>query len=416
MHAPQTRPRRATGLRSLTVTLVTAAAATAQYFTDFESLSASPSGTLLTGQAGFYLPAVAGSIDWSAYLYTGNTLNVPINPSGGAAVFVAGISQGGTALARAQHVVGFGCNRGKWTVGVDVLANYLGTPPAADNLGSFSLQPSTAPIARYFIMLARWVAPATPTQWKASFIYFDASNLQVTVDIPGAGFTNLAVNQWYRWELDFDFDTNLITEIRLTDLAVPATVRHNPTGWYLQGGSNPQATPYPTDFRMFAGGSANNLFACDHVSLMPELATTVIIGCANPATSLTVAGGSPRIGSVVTLGVDNPLGTQPAGSLPLLLLAFGLDPSPCGLSIPGLGMAGSGAPGELHLAPGRLLGTVLLGPAWTGPGNPAPIPVPIPADCSLIGASLYAQGLMANPIGPLVLGLARAAELRIREG
>ena len=53
--------------------------------------------------------------------------------------------------------------------------------------------------------------------------------------VPNAAFQGLAVDKWYRWETDVNLTSNLIVEIRLTDIAASTTVRHRPTGWYLFG-------------------------------------------------------------------------------------------------------------------------------------------------------------------------------------
>ncbi|MEO6595004.1 MAG: hypothetical protein ABIP94_09665, partial [Planctomycetota bacterium] len=53
------------------------------YTTNFESFAASAAGTPCAGQDGFYVPAVAGSLDGALYTYAGNTLGVPVNPNGG---------------------------------------------------------------------------------------------------------------------------------------------------------------------------------------------------------------------------------------------------------------------------------------------------------------------------------------------
>ena len=34
---------------------------------------------------------------------------------------------------------------------------------------------------------------------------------------------------------------------------------------------------------------------------------------------------------------------------------------------------------------------------WMGPGNPAPVAVTLPADISLVGSSLYVQGILFDP-------------------
>ena len=120
-------------------------------------------------------------------------------------------------------------------------------------------------------------------------------------------------------------------------------------------------------------------------------------GCGlNPPGSLTVLSGAPVLGSTLTLGLSNPLGTQPFGALPFLALAAAPDPAfPCGTPLPGFGMSAPGAAGELLLSLAPPPFAVLGGPAWTGP--PAPIAIPVPAQCALLGAQVYAQGMIVDP-------------------
>ncbi|MCI0635203.1 MAG: hypothetical protein L0206_15030, partial [Actinobacteria bacterium] len=79
----------------------------------------------------------------------------------------------------------------------------------------------------------------------------------------------------------------------------------------------------------------------------------------------------------------------------------------------GFGMSASGAAGELliSLAPGPF--AVLAGPVWTG--APAPIAIAVPAQCSLLGAKVYAQGMIVDPTfalgGPF--GLTEGLELAL---
>ncbi len=55
-------------------------------------------------------------------------------------------------------------------------------------------------------------------------------------------------------------------------------------------------------------------------------------GCGfNPQQSLRILSGGPRLGATVTLGVDNPAGTQSAGSISGLALGVGAARFPCGL-------------------------------------------------------------------------------------
>jgi len=122
-------------------------------------------------------------------------------------------------------------------------------------------------------------------------------------------------------------------------------------------------------------------------------------GCGpNPAGSLALVGGAPTPGASVTLAVDNPVGTQAAGSIPLLVPSLAPDPSfPCGTLVPGWSMLSPAAPGELLIDVGPPTLPLLVGAPWTGPGVPVPIEIPIPDDASLTGITLYFQGLLYDP-------------------
>src|SRR2546421_5881346 len=55
-------------VRVSAIALVLASSLAAQaYESNFEALNASAAGTLLSGQDNYYLPAVAGSVDWNAF-------------------------------------------------------------------------------------------------------------------------------------------------------------------------------------------------------------------------------------------------------------------------------------------------------------------------------------------------------------
>ncbi|MEM7305991.1 MAG: CHRD domain-containing protein [Planctomycetota bacterium] len=137
----------------------------------------------------------------------------------------------------------------------------------------------------------------------------------------------------------------------------------------------------------------------------------------NPSGSLSVVSGSPAVGSVLTLGVDNPAGSQPAGSLPFVGISNAQDAlfagTGTGTPLPGWGM--TGATGELLIAavspnPVAAVG----GPAWTGPGSPSPVAIPLPPQTALIGLDVFAQGVLVNPIGGgPTFGLTNGLALRI---
>ena len=142
-----------------------------------------------------------------------------------------------------------------------------------------------------------------------------------------------------------------------------------------------------------------------------------IYGCGiNPPGSLIVVS-PPKLGSSLQLGLDNPLGTQSAPALSYLALSTGPDAAfPCGTPVPGFGMAGPGAAGELLLALAPPPFAVIAGPAWLGVGSPAPFDIPVPLDSMLIGERLYIQGLLIDPSagpGSVRFGLTEAAELTL---
>jgi hypothetical protein len=139
-------------------------------------------------------------------------------------------------------------------------------------------------------------------------------------------------------------------------------------------------------------------------------------GCGfNPAGSLSPLSGPPTLGSSWTLGVDNPLGTQPAGSVAGLMLS--LIPAadfPCGPQVPGFGMNAPGAIGELLID--LTVGIPLPFVVWNGQGNAASFAIAIPVTPALVGLELFAQGFVAdlNPAAPLAIGLTEGVAARIQ--
>jgi hypothetical protein len=351
-----------------------ASAATAQYSTSFESFMASPTpGTLLTGQDLFYNP-VAGSLDYDTFTTAGNAPGFAANPNGGA-IFVAGINTG--AFARAQRDIPYGAGTGIWTAGFDCAILFQGTLPAANNIGSFSLQPSTG--GRIFIALARWTATATAVNWNADYVYYDVAGTQVTALVPDPGFQNLNLNKWYRWETDWDFDTNRILELRLQDLTTGVIVRHNPTNWYLQGGASPALGGFtlPTAFRFFTGGGGGtvtpgNLMAFDNVTVRqrPQLDLAYAMDPVTTTVTLDVKGG-------------------PAGGAALLFYAFGTMPP---FYLPGGGL--SIEPIRLAVLTLNAFGGFAIGPAGTGSAA-----IPYPTSIGLY--NLYFQGATLSGTGAL---------------
>lgn len=138
-------------------------------------------------------------------------------------------------------------------------------------------------------------------------------------------------------------------------------------------------------------------------------------GChVNPVDSLVVLSGSPTTGSPLVLGVDNPVGTQFAGSIPYLMIATTPDPAyPCGLASPGWGMAGGS--GELLLPLSPFPPIFLTGAPWAGSGTPAPFNLFVPNNPALVGVAFYAQGALIDlsPGATVVIGLTEALQLCI---
>ena len=242
-----------------------AGAASAQYDSGFEvadGISASASGTILTGQDGYYIP-VTGSTDAFAYTYSGNALGFPQNPQGGSQ-FVGGTGPGNATFVRAQRDMSWGT--GQWTITFDMCVGFSGQLPATQNVGSVSSQPF--PGNGTFILLNTWSDVNTATAWDAEVIYFNAADQQLQVDVPDPAFQNLPINRWFERSATVDFDTNRILSVSITDLTTNASATYEPTDWYLDGGSGGQGTP--TGFRFFAGGSsAGNAVGWDNMSIAP---------------------------------------------------------------------------------------------------------------------------------------------------
>jgi hypothetical protein len=130
----------------------------------------------------------------------------------------------------------------------------------------------------------------------------------------------------------------------------------------------------------------------------------------NPVGSLSLVSGAPRLGSGLVLGLDNPLGTQgPATAYVWMSLG------PDSVLLPGTGMAGPAADGEVLVARGSSLIKTLIGGRWTTPGVPAEVSVPMPNAIAWIGRDLFVQGYLVDPrlTYGLRVGLTDALRLRI---
>lgn len=88
---------------------------------------------------------------------------------------------------------------------------------------------------------------------------------------------------------------------------------------------------------------------------------------------------------------DNPLGTRAAGSLAALAIGFAPQTPPCGLPMPGYGMAGGGSPGELLVDPAST-GWVQFGGPRLGPLQPVDFVLHVPADRDSTGLRCMRRG------------------------
>ncbi len=245
--------------------LALAGSAFGQYDTGFETsdgINASPGGTVLTGQDSFYLPS---GVDYWAMTYAGNTFGVATNPTGGAQ-FAAGQGLGSPNFSRGQRDIAWPAPQA--TMEYDVACLYVGDPGlAANNLGSFSLQPY--PGSASAIHLFSYPNPADPTIWQAGYLAYNADGTSMAAPgtIPGPAWATLSMNHWYRFQTKVDFTTNQMTEASITDLTTMVTTTAALSGVYLEGGSA-GGRPAPTGFRMFSGGSnVGNVVCFDNLEI-----------------------------------------------------------------------------------------------------------------------------------------------------
>lgn len=389
---------RSSSLASVSV-LALATGLSAQFYqSGFETLNASAAGTIVTGQDGYYIP-VTGSLDWNVITYTGNALGVPQNTNGGNN-FIAGVSQLTNIFARCQRNITLPSS-GRVYIQYDVLCNYMGTGTPANNIGSFSFQPSTN--ATYVNLLARWPVGATapPPTWDADVVAGTGTiGTTTTVAVGDPAFQNLPVNVWHTWGCTIDMTAGVHVDFR---------IRNGSTGiWTTFVPTTPVLLPVagsailPTDFRFFAGGS-ENLFAIDNV-LIAYGATfnTFGSGCAGSlgVPTLTASGsGSPQIGTTFSIDFNNlPNGVGILTTGFSNTVAFGSVPLPFAL-------AGNGFPGcDLLVDP-------LVGQFLVGAGNTATWSLAIPNSTSYVGLSFYHQGVALDNVAPFAAFSAGARTL-----
>jgi hypothetical protein len=230
--------------------------AAAQYLQDFDGLSGSAAGVVLTGQDGYYLPT--GSVDFLCYTYAGNALGVVANPEGGTQ-FIGGTGPGdGINYARAERGVTLGS--GIWELWYDFCGIYTGAPPGSNNLGSFSLRQASANTVH--INLFTWVDPNNPVAINSTYIAYDANGTQFPIPgtPPGPEWANLTPNHWYRCRTVVDIDQNMIIQVGIRDLSGGPEAVFNPVGWFLIGGAG--GWPPPDGIRFFGGGGTPGNTTC----------------------------------------------------------------------------------------------------------------------------------------------------------
>ncbi len=244
--------------------------ARADFFSDFESPAylGATFGIPLPGQQAWYTPAIAGTNPYNVFTYSGNLYDVATNPFGGSQFAAGVVDPVGFGLGRAQHDFDWSTNN-LWVVQFDRLGLNRPGMAAANNLGSFSLQPSGTNI--YMQSLYAWTDPNNPgLGYQAQYLWWDAAGVQQAFTTPGGMWDNQVANQWYRDRFVIDFATNRILSISITDLSTMASDTFNPTDWYMLGGASPTA-PLPTAFRLFTGGSGTantgNVMAWDNVGI-----------------------------------------------------------------------------------------------------------------------------------------------------
>ncbi len=371
------------------------------YYSDFEGFLASAVGTPCAGQDGFYVPAIAGSIDGNIHTYAGNTLGIPVNVLGGSN-FWAGASQGGTAFARSQRALTL--PSGRIRIEYDVCCNYLGTVVPTNNIGSFSFQPSTGSV--YVNLLAAWPVGVTlpPTTWDANVVAGSGTPPgTITTVLADPAFQNLPIGVWHHWAVTIDLVAGTHVEFSITNGVTGITTVHVPATPLLLPTSGIGA-PLPTDFRFFGGGGLGNVFAIDNFIVTDAAEyTTFGAGCAGALgvpTLAATAGSVPKIGS--TLSVD-------VGNLPVNigLMLTGLSNTLFAGSIPlPLPLASSGFPGcDLLVDP--LITTTLV-----GAGNTANWTLAVPNAMTLIGFTIYNQGASLET-GAVFLAFSNGGRARI---
>lgn len=372
------------------------ASVAAQYYDDFESYTASGTGTIITGQGtpAYYVP-VAGSLDGMAATYAGNAWGVPPNPNGGSNFYV-GISQATNVFARAQKTINVPTG-GRVYIQYDICVNYVGVATPTNNIGSFSFQPSGTSV--HVNTLPRWPTGTTnpPAAWNADVVVGTAQG-----PIGDPAFLGLTVNNWYTWGVTADLANGVYVDFRIRDL-------QNNGPWTVFVPAAPMALPnagfaHPTDFRFFTGGS-DNLFATDN--LIIDFGASYDgygAGCAGSLgvpTLAAAAGSAPAVGSTFQADIRGaPLGVA--------VIASGFSNTTAlggAIALP-FSLAGQGFPGC------NLLADPAIAQFLTGAGTTVSWTFAIPNISAFVGTTYYQQGIVLDSAAPGA-AFTNGAKLRI---
>ena len=159
------------------------------------------------------------------------------------------------------------------------------------------------------------------------------------------------------------------------------------------------------------------LFPVLALSATPVAAQVTSYGSGvNPPGSLALLSGTPQIGGTFVLGVANTAVSDAPVGLALLSLATAPAPGfPAGLLLPGLGMSGPSAPGELLLSALSPDPLITLGPVfWFGGTNaPAAFSLSVPFVPALSGLTFYAQGGLLTPALGYSIGLTNGLAVQL---
>jgi len=299
---------------------------------------------ILAGQNSWYNPVPASSTDWYVYRYDSNPFSIGANPRGAQQMIAARKDVAGF-FPRAQKNFDWS-QRNAWLVSYDVYVSFDPSVSADggnyNNIGSFSLQPSTS--ARFFIDLFQWVTPATDLQagnpndgWRATWVVSDNGGIDqwvVSFSPPDPSlpypFYRLQINKWYRRFVAFDFNAGHLVKVGIRDLdtgqtfATPVGPTPNFPYWYLVGYNT---SPLPTAFRFFVGGGTGandgNILAVDNIAFTAfNKADVNMDGCVDDADLLEVLFAFGSTGVFLPPDVD---GDTNVNDLDLLevLFAFG---------------------------------------------------------------------------------------------